>query len=95
MLTFYQKLIKQSKVITHQPNKIKTYTEWEPADRKLQLDLIKIYILPPKNVHSVIKLKLVSPKKHDEHLSITRSSLKNKLFGITEEFKEFKFQQNL
>ena len=56
------------------------------------MDLIKLCILPKKNVHNVIKLKLINPKKHDEQLSITRSS---KLLEVTEEFKEFKFWQNL
>ena len=31
----------------------------------------------------------------DDHLNLTRFSIKNKLFEITKEFKEFKFQQNL
>ena len=41
------------------------------------------------------EIKVLNSKKYEEQLSLTRSSIKNKLFQITEEFKEFKFQQNL
>ena len=37
--------IKQPKIITQQPNKIKVYTESKAADCALQLDLIKINFL--------------------------------------------------
>ena len=42
-----------------------------------------------KTVHNVMKL---NSKNYDEQLNLTRSSIKNKLFEIT---KEFKFLQNL
>ena len=34
-------------------------------------------------------------KLPDKQLNLTRSSVKNKLFEITKEFKDFKFQQSL
>ena len=37
------------------------------------------------------EIKVLNSKKYEEQLSLTRSSIKNKLFEITEEFKEFKF----
>ena len=37
----------------------------------------------------------MNPKKYHEQLSLTRSSIKNELFEITKECKEFNFQQNL
>ena len=63
------------------------------ADRLPLCNIIERHILP-KNVHNVIKLFL-NYKRHDEQLKLTRSSIKNKLFEISEEFREFKFQQNL
>ena len=41
-VTKLSKPIKQPKIITQQPNKIKVYTEWKAADCALQLNLIKI-----------------------------------------------------
>ena len=41
------------------------------------------------------EIKIVSSKDNDKQLNFIRSSIKNKLFKITKEFKGFKFQQNL
>ena len=60
----------------------------------LQLDLIKIYILP-RICSQHCKIEIVNFKKYDEQLNLTWSSIKDKLFKITKECKEFKFEQNL
>ena len=49
--------MKQPKIITQQPNKIKLYTESKTADLTLQSGLIIRHVLP-KNVHKVVRLKL-------------------------------------
>ena len=59
------------------------------TDYTLQLDIIKTHILP-KNVCNM-KLKSKKSKKYDEKFNLTRSSIKNKLFQITKEFKQLKF----
>ena len=38
---------------------------------------------------------MLNSKKYYEQLNLTRSSIKNKLFEINKECKEFKFQQSL
>ena len=48
----------------------------------------------PKKYSQRYENKIVTSKKYDEHGNVTRSSIKNKLFEISKEFKEFKFQQN-
>ena len=70
------------------------YTKSKAADHTLQLDLIKRNILP-KKCSQCDETKILTSKKYDEQLNLTRSSIQNKLFEITEEFKEFIFQQNL
>ena len=87
------KLRIQQILITH-PNKIKVYADSKEADRTLQLDLIKKHNLP-KKCFQQYEIKITVSKKHDEQLNLTRSSNKNKLFAISEEFRAFKFQQNL
>ena len=60
----------------------------------LQLDLIKKHYWP-KNCSQQYEIKIVNSKKYDEQLNLTRFCIKSKLFEITNEFKEFKFHQNL
>ena len=86
-VTKLSKPIKQPIIITQQPNKIKVYTESKAADGMLQLR----HILT-KNAHNIIQLKLEILKSM---MGSLRTSIKNKLFEITKEFKEFKFQQSL
>ena len=49
----------------------------------------------PKKCSQLHEIKIVNSKNYDEELNLTRSSIKNKLFEITKEIKEFKFQENL
>ena len=57
----------------------------------LKLDIIKRHILP-KTHSQRYEIKILNSKKFDEQLNLTRSNTKNKVF---EEFRAFKFQQNL
>ena len=50
-------------------------------------------ILPKKCSH--YEIKILNSKKYNEQLNLTRSSIKKKLFEITKENKESKFQQDL
>lgn len=63
------------KVITQQPSKKKTYTESKVADRSLELEIIKINILP-KNNHKVIKLKSLNLKSMISKLTLQDPILK-------------------
>ena len=45
--------------------------------------------------HPKTATKLTKPKNYHEQPNLTRPSIKNKLFEITKEFKECKFQTNL
>lgn len=63
------------KVITQQPSKRKTYTESKVADRSLELEIIKINILP-KNNHKVIKLKSLNLKSMISKLTLQHPILK-------------------
>ena len=63
------------KVITQQPSKRKTYTESKVADRSLELEIIKINILP-KNNHKVIKLKSLNLKSMISKLTLQDPILK-------------------
>ena len=38
-------------------------------------------------------IKIKNSKIHDQQLKLTRSSIKNKLFEISKEFKDFKLKQ--
>ena len=40
-------------------------------------------------------MKILDSKKYDEQLNLTKFSIKNQLFEITKEFKEFNFQQSV
>ena len=51
----------------------------------VQLDLIERHILP-KKCSQRYEMKIVMS-------NLTRSSIKNRIFEINKEFKEFKFQQ--
>ena len=42
-----------------------------------------------------MKLKLETLEKYNQQLNLTRSSIKNKLFKMTKEFKKIELQQNL
>ena len=42
-----------------------------------------------------MKLKLETLGKYNQQLNFTRSSIKNKLFKMTKEFKKIELQQNL
>ena len=86
-VTKLSKPIKQPKIITQQPNKIKLYTE-------SKLDLIKRHFLS-KKCSQRYEIETVNFKNYDEQLNLTRSSIKNKLFEISKKLKELKFQQNL
>ena len=63
------------KVITQQPSKKKTYTDSKVADRSLELENIKINILP-KNNHKVIKLKSLNLKSMISKLTLQDPILK-------------------
>lgn len=63
------------KVITQQPSKKKTYTDSKVADRSLELEIIKINILP-KNNHKVIKLKSLNLKSMISKLTLQDPILK-------------------
>ena len=63
------------KVITQQPSKKKTYTDSKVADRSLELEIIKINILP-KNNHKVIKLKSLNLKSMISKLALQDPILK-------------------
>lgn len=63
------------KVITQQPSKKKTYTNSKVADRSLELEIIKINILP-KNNHKVIKLKSLNLKSMISKLTLQDPILK-------------------
>ena len=70
------------------------YTKPKVTDHILQLDLIKRNIFL-KKCSQCDETKILTSKNYDEQLNLTRSSIQNKLFEITEEFKAFIFQQNL
>ena len=38
-------------------------------------------------------MKILNCEKYDNQINFTKFSIKNKLFEITKEFKEFNFQQ--
>ena len=38
-------------------------------------------------------MKILNCEKYDDQINFTKSSIKNKLFKITKEFKEFNYQQ--
>ena len=40
-------------------------------------------------------MKILNCEKYDDQINFTKSSIKNKLFEITKEFKEFNYQHNL
>lgn len=63
------------KVITQQPSKKKTYTDSKVADHSLELEIIKINILP-KNNHKVIKLKSLNLKSMISKLTLQDPILK-------------------
>lgn len=63
------------KVITQQPSKKKTYTDSKVADRSIELEIIKINILP-KNNHKVIKLKSLNLKSMISKLTLQDPILK-------------------
>ena len=50
---------------------------------------IKKYIIP-KNCSQCYEIKISNSGKYDEQINLTISSIKNKLFEITKEFKEFR-----
>ena len=82
-------------IITQQPKKIKNYKESKAADCTLQLDTINRHILL-KQRSQCNGIKILNSKKYDTSLlNLTRSSIKNKLFEISEEIREFKFQHHL
>ena len=53
------------------------------------MDNIKKYIIP-KNCSQCYEIKISNSGKYDEQINLTISSIKNKLFEITKEFKEFR-----
>ena len=86
---------KHSKIITGKRKyKIKDYRQTK-SDCKQQLELIRRHNNLPKNCSQLYGIKILYSKQYDEQLNLTRSHIKNKLFEITKELNELKFQQNI
>ena len=74
------------------------------SDKKLQrfiqsqkppiVRIVKRHVFPKKSSQHH-EIKILNSKRYDEQLNLAISSIKNKLFETTKEFKEFKFHQNL
>ena len=61
--------------MTQQPKTPKSYTESKAIDCTLQLDIIKkLFFL--KNVHNVMKFKILNFKNYDEQFNIPSFSIK-------------------
>ena len=85
---------KHSKIITGKL-KYKIKDRQTKSDCKQQLELIRRHNNLLKNCSQLYGIKTLHSKPHDEQLNLTRSCIKNKLFEITKELKELKFQQNI
>ena len=98
--TKLSKSIKQSQTITQQSKTIKKYIikeyrESKAIDYHLKLEILRRHNNLPQNCSQFYEIKILGFKEVDGQLELKRSCIKNKLFEITKEFKDFKIQQNL